>query len=49
MNAFDAAEKEGRTADLQAALTALFDGENASSNKETTSISAGYLRVVVAL
>jgi ubiquinone/menaquinone biosynthesis C-methylase UbiE len=47
MNAFDAAEKEGRAADLQRELLALFDSQNTS--KEATSIPATFLRVTVAV
>jgi SAM-dependent methyltransferase len=49
MNAFDAAEKAGRTADLQKQLEALFEGQNTSGRKDTTSIPATYLRVTVAV
>jgi ubiquinone/menaquinone biosynthesis C-methylase UbiE len=47
MNAFDAAEKSGRTADLQKELEALFSSQNKSTNKNATSIPATYLRVTV--
>lgn len=47
MNAFDAAEKNGRTADLQAELEALFASQNKSQRKDATSIPATYLRVTV--
>ena len=49
MNAFDAAEKSGRAADLQKELEALFDSQNKSPSKEATSIPATFLRVTVAL
>jgi len=49
MNAFEAAEKSGRTADLQAQLEHLFKAQNKSSRKDTTSIPATFLRVAVAL
>ncbi len=49
MNAFEAAEKNGRTADLQKELEELFNRENQSSRKGTTSIPATFLRVTVAL
>jgi len=49
MNAFDAAEKNGRTSDLQKDLEVLFDSQNKSTNKETTSIPATYLRVTIAI
>src|SRR6185369_15176647 len=38
MNAFEAAEKNGRAADLQKELEALFISQNKSLNKNTTSI-----------
>jgi hypothetical protein len=47
MNAFDAAEKNGRAADLQKELEALFNSQNKSPNKEATSIPATFLRVTV--
>jgi ubiquinone/menaquinone biosynthesis C-methylase UbiE len=47
MNAFDAAEKNGRAGDLQKELEALFMSQNKSSNKQTTSIPATFLRVTV--
>ena len=47
MNAFDAAEKNGRAADLQKALETLFESQNKSPNKVATSIPATYLRVTV--
>jgi ubiquinone/menaquinone biosynthesis C-methylase UbiE len=47
MNAFDAAEKNGRAADLQKELEALFISQNKSPNKDLTSIPATYLRVTV--
>jgi len=46
MNAFDAAEKNGKAADLQAELEALFNSKNTSTN--ATSIPATFLRVTVA-
>ena len=49
MNAFDAAEKGGRTADLQKELEALFEGQNTSGRKDVTSIPATYLRGTVAV
>jgi SAM-dependent methyltransferase len=48
MNAFDAAEKTGRAADLQKELEELFARENKSASKDTTSIPATFLRVTVA-
>jgi ubiquinone/menaquinone biosynthesis C-methylase UbiE len=47
MNAFDAAEKNGRAADLQKELEALFNSQNKSPNKDATSIPATFLRVTV--
>jgi hypothetical protein len=49
MNAFDAAEKNGRANDLQKELEALFNSENKSLNKDTTSIPATFLRVIIEL
>jgi ubiquinone/menaquinone biosynthesis C-methylase UbiE len=47
MNAFDAAQKNGRADNLQAELEDLFSSHNKSSRKELTSIPATYLRVTV--
>jgi alkyl hydroperoxide reductase subunit AhpC/SAM-dependent methyltransferase len=49
MNAFEAAEKTGRAADLQSELEALFISQNRSSREEVTSIPATFLRVIVTL
>ncbi|PYR35723.1 MAG: methyltransferase type 11 [Acidobacteria bacterium] len=49
MNAFDAAEKSGRAADLQAELEALFTSQNQSAATGVTSIPATFLRVTVAV
>ena len=49
MNAFDAAEKNGRAADLQKELDELFTRQNQSQNQGTTSIPATFLRVTVEL
>jgi SAM-dependent methyltransferase len=49
MNAFEAAEKNGRAADLQKELDALFASQNTSKDKNTTSIPATFLRVTVAV
>ena len=49
MNAFEAAEKNGRAADLQQELEELFNRQNASPRKDTTSIPATFLRVTVAI
>jgi hypothetical protein len=47
MNAFEAAEKNGRTDDLRKELDALFEGQNTSLDRDTTSIPATFLRVTV--
>jgi SAM-dependent methyltransferase len=47
MNAFAAAEADGRTEDLQRELATLFTSENASQDPDTTSIPATYLHVTV--
>src|SRR5438067_11094769 len=47
MNAFEAAEKQGRAAELQKQLEELFKSQNKS--KDATSIPAIFLRVTVAL
>ena len=47
MNAFEAAEKNGRSADLQKELEALFNSQNKSLRKDATSIPATFLRVSV--
>jgi hypothetical protein len=47
MNAFDAAAKNGRTAELQGELDALFARQNTATDKNTTSIPATFLRVTV--
>jgi hypothetical protein len=49
MNAFEAAEKNGRAGDLQRELEELFESQNKSSSKDTTLIPATYLRVTVAV
>jgi ubiquinone/menaquinone biosynthesis C-methylase UbiE len=48
MNAFEAAEKNGRAGDLQNELEALFNSQNKSPNKDSTSIPATFLRVTIA-
>jgi SAM-dependent methyltransferase len=48
MNAFEAAEKNGRARDLQDELEALFNRQNKSPNENATSIPATFLRVTVA-
>jgi ubiquinone/menaquinone biosynthesis C-methylase UbiE len=47
MNAFEAAEKNGRTGDLQKELEVLFNSQNQSASKNSTSIPATFLRVTV--
>lgn len=47
MNAFEAADKNGRAAELQAALEELFSSQNTSPH--ATSIPATFLRVTVAI
>lgn len=49
MNAFEAAEKNGRAADLQKELEELFHRQNQSGREDETSIPATFLRVTVAL
>ena len=47
MNAFEAAEKNGKALDLQRELEDLFNSQNKSSDNNTTSIAATFLRVTV--
>jgi hypothetical protein len=47
MNAFEAAEKNGRAGDLQRELEALFESQNKSGGTGATSIPATFLRVTV--
>src|SRR5450432_3030540 len=47
MNAFEAAERVGRASELQGELEELFNSQNISSGKDTTSIPATYLSVTV--
>ncbi len=49
MNAFEAAEKNGRAGDLLKELTALFNSQNKSPRAEATSIPATFLRVTVSV
>ena len=49
MNAFEAAAADGREAELQAELEALFNGQNASPSEDATSIPATFLRVTAAV
>jgi len=48
MNAFEAAEKDGRAADLQRELEDLFAAQNQSPKDDVTTIPATFLRVTVA-
>jgi ubiquinone/menaquinone biosynthesis C-methylase UbiE len=47
MNAFEAAEKNGKAADLQRELETLFNSQNQSTTANQTSIPATFLRVTV--
>lgn len=47
MNAFEAAERSGKAADLQKELEGLFSSQNTSTH--ATSIPATFLRVTVAV
>ena len=47
MNAFEAAEKSGRSDNLRKELEDLFNGQNKSPRKDATSIPATFLRVTV--
>jgi hypothetical protein len=47
MNAFDAAEKNGKAQDLQNELVTLFNSQNQSPDKNLTSIPATFLLVTV--
>lgn len=47
MNAFEAAEKNGRAAELQGELEALFEAQNRGTKRDLTSIPATFLRVTV--
>ncbi|THU38303.1 class I SAM-dependent methyltransferase [Niastella caeni] len=47
MNAFEAAEKNGKASELQRELEELFESQNQSNDKNTTSIPATFLRVTV--
>jgi len=49
MNAFDAADKNGRAEELQKELEALFMVQNVSSIEGTTTVPATYLRVSVSV
>lgn len=47
MNAFEAAQRDGKEKDLEAELAALFESHNQSTDKNSTSIPATFLRVTV--
>jgi len=47
MNAFEAAEKDGRGADLRRELDALFNAQNRNSSRNATTIPATFLLVTV--
>jgi hypothetical protein len=49
MNAFEAAAKNGKEADLQRELEALFTAQNKSTRPGYTSIPATFLRVTVSV
>src|SRR6187399_2715859 len=49
MNAFEAAEKNGRAAELKKELEALFESQNKSPSQDATSIPATFLRVTVSV
>jgi len=49
MNAFEAAEKNGKAAELQQELEVLFNNQNKSTEKNTTSIPATFLKVTVSV
>lgn len=47
MNAYEAAEKNGKAAELQQELETLFNSQNKSGNSDTTLIPATFLKVTV--
>ena len=47
MNAFEAAEKNGRAADLEKELVNLFESQNKTPGKNVTTLAATFLRVTV--
>src|SRR5688500_15523278 len=47
MNAFEAAEKNGKSKELQNELESLFNAQNKSADKKKTSIDATFLKVTV--
>jgi hypothetical protein len=49
MNAFEAAEKNGRAEDLTKELITLFETQNVSTSDNVTKIAANFLRVTLAV
>ena len=49
MNAFEAAQKDGRDQELADELVALFESQNRSADRSATSIPATFLRVTGAV
>ena len=49
MNAFEAADRDGKAADLQRELEVLFNSQNQSGSSNATSIPATFLRVTVSV
>ena len=49
MNAYEAAERNGRAAELNQELEALFNSQNKSSRRDSTEIPATFLRVTVSV
>jgi hypothetical protein len=49
MNAFEAAEKNGRADDLKKELEVLFESQNTSGREDSTLIPTTFLRVTVAV
>ena len=47
MNAFEAAEKNGKGGDLQNELEVLFNSQNTSTTANITTIPATFLRITV--
>jgi hypothetical protein len=47
MNAFDAAEKNGKAAELEKELEVLFNNQNQSTTSNTSSIPATFLLVTI--
>jgi len=47
MNAFAAAESNGRAAELQAELDELFEAQNTTATRDRTVIPATFMRVTV--